>query len=28
MVAIKVARRSGYHGLERRLMTTDNEPLI
>jgi hypothetical protein len=28
MVAIKLARRSGRHGLERRLMITDNEPLI
>lgn len=28
MIAIKVARRRGRHGLERRLMKSDNEPLI
>ncbi|MBU6234182.1 MAG: class I SAM-dependent methyltransferase [Acidobacteria bacterium] len=28
MIAIKLARRSGHPRLERRLMTTDNEPLI
>ena len=28
MVAIKVSRRRGLHGLERRFMTVDNEPLI
>jgi len=28
MVAIKLARRRGHHGLERRFMREDNEPLI
>lgn len=28
MVAIKLSRRRGLHGLERRFMKTDNEPLI
>jgi hypothetical protein len=28
MVAIKLARRRGLHGLERRFMKIDNEPLI
>jgi hypothetical protein len=28
MVSIKLARRRGLHGLERRLMTMDNEPLM
>lgn len=28
MVAIKISRRRGWHGLERRFMTMDNEPLI